>query len=300
MTLERRTLLALPALAAACEADRPRMAAGHGPDEGGIGGTGILGVVAPGATAARLVVSGITLEPPAGQLPAAGDVVAVHAVLRDGRLVATRVAPSQPLVGPSRLLDRGRAEVLGTLVHFGPHTRIPFARTLGGGQWVSVSGIWQGDRVLATRIVPAPRRAAAVRGQLHEAAGAFLVGGTPIPAGLLPSPAPVGRFVVAEGRAAVLERVEAVAPPLLVPRPRRIAAVAVVAADGTGPGRHLSGFGLPVEGDSPAAVEPGAPALLLGVLDQRFRIAHGIRLAADGSPADAAAATLLARWIAEG
>lgn len=282
----RRNLLALPLLAG-CAADRtPLATASHGPDEGGIGGTGIFGLVGPGP---GLVVAGIPLDPAGQQLPPAGEVVAVHATARDGRLVATRIARFQPLVGPVRHGADGSLSVLGTRVVRRPDTVLRGPGRLGAAGRIAVSGFWTGAVLRATAIAPdAHGQAVRLQGQLRAEAGRFLVGGTVLPAERLPDPPPLDRHVVVRGRAGaagplVVEVVEVTPPPPLDPPPSgpapgRLAVEAVLARDATGPGLHLSGFGLPVAPDSLGALPVGPRLLLLGTHDGRFHVADAVPL----------------------
>jgi hypothetical protein len=300
--IRRRTVLALPGLgllAGACAADRPvPVAASHGPDEGGIGGTGIFGVL---SAIDPLRLNGLAiatdaatvLEGPAGRAaPMPGEAVAVHALATPAGLRATRIAVFHALIGPLTVGPDGGLAVLGTrllpdagLVARDAQGRPHAVRT---GQWVGVSGLWRDDavQVSALRLLPTPAAGSAVvlRGMLRRRDGRFVVGRSVIDPVAVPVPPPLDRFVVVRGRATssglAVESLSVEPPPLLAARVRRLAVEGFLAPNGDTPGFHLAGFGLPVAPATPPPIADGR-GLFLGGWDGSFRIEAGLPLPAD-------------------
>ena len=124
--------------------------------EGGIIGTGIVGTV---TALGSIIVNGqrITFD---DSLEIAAGVTLAHAAdLRPGHrvaVIARRDGPDWraqvirqivPLVGPISRGADGTLRILGTVF-----TIPPDAPDLRPGDWVAVSGLWQSDRVIGTRI----------------------------------------------------------------------------------------------------------------------------------------------------
>ncbi len=127
--------------------------------EGGIGGTGIVGVLTDFGS---LIVGGRLVQT-SGQTDftdafgavteaslAVGDSLTVEASGPAGALTARRVHVTHPVVGQISALSNGFAVINGVEV-------ILTAQTSGVrvGDRVAVSGLWQGPRVVASRIAPA-------------------------------------------------------------------------------------------------------------------------------------------------
>jgi hypothetical protein len=313
--IRRRLLLAglpgLVALAPGC-APTPRTAASHGPDDGGIGGTGVFGSIVnrPGPDA-RLAINGLWVETsaatvfddttagfaPPRRLPHAGETVAIEATASGAaRLVAGRVATFHPLVGPLRRLPDGGMAVLGTRVEVptgtpvhGPTGRNLTPRHLVAGAPVAVSGLWRGETVLATHVAMldgTPQ--ATVRGLLRRQGSALLVGGTRLlaDAAMLQQAAP-GNFVVAAGNPG--SGPDSVQLSALETRPLavfagRVSALSVegfLAPNLSTPGFHLSGFGLPLDPASRIGPPRGARQVMLGRYRERFLAQTALDLPAD-------------------
>lgn len=131
------------------------------PSEGGIGGTGIVGIL---TEASGLVVAGRALSVDAltrytdgfGEITAAdlrrGDSLTVEASGPEGRLTARRIHVTHPLVGEVTDVDAmaGRLTVNGTPVLLARPD--PLARV---GTRVAVSGLWRGATVEASALAPA-------------------------------------------------------------------------------------------------------------------------------------------------
>jgi hypothetical protein len=156
----RRALLAGAAALAA-----PAVGAQQAPRdaEGGIGGTGIVGVLTGFGS---LIVAGtrVSQDPETRYLNAFGRMgpgdlaighsLTVEAVRAGGALVARRVQVAYPLIGRiTRLMPQGFV-VNGVPVIW---TGRAAAAT---GDRVAVSGLWRGNSVVASRVDPAPARAA--------------------------------------------------------------------------------------------------------------------------------------------
>lgn len=192
----RRDFLALAATGALAGCAAPGIVSRGEADpfEGGIGGTGIVGLMTDFGS---LVVNGLTVELTGRtlirtafgrvdeQAIAIGVPLTVFARRSRGRLVASWIMITYPLVGTARLDRDGNYRVNGVRV-------VPEPGHLGrvryGGR-VAVSGVWARDRVVASRIDPAPDGADLIGGiVMHGGAGPMTLGGVPlsIPAGSFP------------------------------------------------------------------------------------------------------------------
>ena len=124
--------------------------------EGGIIGTGIVGTVTHlGGVlvndlniqiAVGLPVDGSIPSIGAGQL-SPGHTIAIVTERREDGWHARQVRQVLPLVGPVAAVSGGDLTVLGTQVETGNQSL-----DLQVGDWVAVSGLWQGAAVLASRI----------------------------------------------------------------------------------------------------------------------------------------------------
>ncbi|WP_421700929.1 DUF5666 domain-containing protein [Aliiroseovarius sp.] len=173
--------------------------------EGGIIGTGIVGTI---THLGSIHVNGqhILIDP---EMPVTGAVrpmvasdlqpghtVAVVATQEGNAWQARHIRQVLPLVGPLRREDDGRLTVMGTQVLFdGP---APDHNT-----WVAVSGLWQGDRVRASRLdtflVPSIARISGTFMGL-DPDGGLTIGTTPV-AGFIPRHIAPGDLVQLMGRA---------------------------------------------------------------------------------------------------
>jgi hypothetical protein len=328
--MRRRELLVatLPFVAAACSGtDTDRTADRRGPDDGGIGGTGVFGSV---TGLGSLRVNGLLLETSAatafetlGGAPVLpGDTVAAEAAPHEGgdgggRLLATRVAVFHPLVGPlERSADGGGWAVLGTRLQLG--SDVPVRDGRGGavapaelrpGRAVAVSGLWRDEAVIATSLrllddVPA----AFLRGLMRAEGGGLLVGGTRVEARGLPGAgASVGRFVTVQGRPGgrgglVAEAFEERPLAVFSGRVSALSVEGFIAPNRDAPGHHLSGFGLQLDPSSPAPARLGVRQVLLGRYRDLFRVEQGLPLPADEEArrrtlTSAAAEAANARWL---
>ncbi len=201
--------LVAPGLVGACSASLEDMADGQRPPvEGGIGGTGIVGVV---TSLGSIHVGGQRVEiapdtelrdafgpvPPWALTP--GVSVTVEAEARPAGLVARRVRLTHPLVGPvdSLSADGRRLEVLGIRVDLEPGVNSPIEK----GDRVAVSGLWSGRRVVASRIDrladPGPSVLAGATGPAGDLApGLSAVGGVPVVAAGMALPDSLGYATV--------------------------------------------------------------------------------------------------------
>lgn len=219
--ISRPLVLALVLAAAACApgdpfriADRGIGGTGISNEDRGIGGTGVYGTV---TAFGSIVVNGLTVAydagtpttldgaPSAAAALAIGQVVALEAEGRSGRLTARSIAIETAVIGPITALapEGDRFTVLGQSVRSATPPSLP----LRAGDWVAVSGLRtaQGD-IVATRIDPrATGGPVSVRGTVTAATtngfqiGALaveaprsppvgaqaLVSGTPTPSGML-------------------------------------------------------------------------------------------------------------------
>lgn len=148
----------------------PGLGRGQSAPEGGIGGTGIVGTLSGAGglsvNGRRLLISARTrIEDATGRIPAsslrAGDSVTIEALgQQDGSLRARRVALTIPLIGQAT--GRGGSLRVNGVRVTGP--RSVLARATGR---VAVHGLWRGDQVVASRIVPAPEGPDVMAGALR-------------------------------------------------------------------------------------------------------------------------------------
>lgn len=124
--------------------------------EGGIIGTGIVGTI---TELGSIVVNGVRVtfgedfqaETPFGLRPASalvpGETVVVEAEGEGQTALATRIATYLPVIGPISRNDAGTWQIMGTEI-------VMDQATMDGqpGEWVAVNGLWQGNRLIATRV----------------------------------------------------------------------------------------------------------------------------------------------------
>lgn len=117
-----------------------------------IGIFGIVDQVAP------LVVAGTAIAKDADlpvlsalgpeQRMSVGDTVAVRATFENGLLRAERILEVYAVAGPITARDGNAANVLGTPVH------VPIGSDPQIGEWVALSGLWSGEKVITTAMHP--------------------------------------------------------------------------------------------------------------------------------------------------
>ncbi|WP_051927692.1 DUF5666 domain-containing protein [Ruegeria halocynthiae] len=124
--------------------------------EGGIIGTGIVGTI---THLGSVYVNGLRIQTDdamavTGSAPAItadelqpGHTVAIVAALADDGWVARQIRQVLPVVGPVTAIARAELTVLGTKIDAGEHVA-----GVNVGDWVAISGLWQGRRVIASRI----------------------------------------------------------------------------------------------------------------------------------------------------
>ncbi|MEO0820460.1 MAG: DUF5666 domain-containing protein [Pseudomonadota bacterium] len=264
--------------------ERPRP-----PKEGGIGGTGIVGVLtdfgsivvnarriavdrapeitdALGARNADALVRGQSLTVEATEdAPGAG-------------LYARRIHITHPLIGPvERVTADGRGLVVaGVAVRLEPGVALEAAP----GAAVAVSGLWDGDVVVASRIDPAPTDLVVVSGTLMASGGGAAVHALALaPGAALPAP---GGFVTVAGRlsggALVAERVvegrfTGAAGPLIA-----LSVEGYLEPVTAAPGFTLSGLGHSFDRDAQLAAFARGRALFEGPYTGDFAVRHGLAL----------------------
>lgn len=291
MRLDRRALLLGALAAAGCAPARPtgdRLP----PVEGGIGGTGIVGVVTSLGSVRiaglRVGIEGARVEDAFGPRDAAslgpGHSLTIEATGAEGDLAATRVRLTPPLIGRVASIDRatGRLRVLGVEVTLEPG----LDASVEVGDRVAVSGLWRGDAVVASRLDRlAPEGPSAASGALRLGAGRPAVNGVPLLSGLTAT-AGEGDFVTVIGD----EHEAGLAPGLA---PRRVAS-GRFAGDGGAirrlrvegyleralgdPGVVVSGFGHGFDPLARPAALAGIRALFIGRFDGLFAVDHGVPL----------------------
>ncbi|MEM6594920.1 MAG: DUF5666 domain-containing protein [Pseudomonadota bacterium] len=148
--------------------------------EGGIGGTGIVGLVTEvgvlSVAGNRLTVDSETrFSDPFGAVSAAditlGDSITVEAAGAEGARVARRVHVTYPLVGVVRAVSGRRFEVNGV-----PVTARTGIVSPPEGARVAVSGLWRGSSVVASRLTPAGSNDDLIAGDVTRRIGQSFVG----------------------------------------------------------------------------------------------------------------------------
>ncbi|GIT91696.1 hypothetical protein JANAI62_21530 [Jannaschia pagri] len=170
--------------------------------EGGIGGTGIVGIateVGGLVVAGRALTTddGTRITDAFGALPAAaltrGDSLTVEAAGSVGSLVARRIHVTQPVVGTVTAASARQVTVNGVTV-----TLDSGLRSVRPGSRVAVSGLWRGTEVIASRLSPARSPLDLVSGDVSRGQGATRIGAVPV--ARLPGRPPSGSFATAFGR----------------------------------------------------------------------------------------------------
>ena len=264
------------------------------PIEGGIGGTGIIGVVT-GLGSIR--VNGLDIALPentpvadvfgarAVATLAVGHSVTVEAAGPTDRLTARRVSIVHPLAGriESVGLDGRRFRLLGVDVTLEPGA--PGAALAVAGERVAVSGAWRGDGVVAARLDPLPATTPAALAGTVQAGngpdGRRLAGfALALPAGM-PVPA-VGSFAAVLGQVAgdrfVVETLRAgrfagVAGPLV-----RLSVEGYLEPVSAAPGYAVSGLGHSFDDGARLDRLASGRAVFVGRYDGTFVVRHGLPL----------------------
>ncbi|MEM8571730.1 MAG: DUF5666 domain-containing protein [Pseudomonadota bacterium] len=170
--------------------------------EGGIGGTGIVGVLTDFGSlvvGGRLVASDreTVITDGFGPVPesslAIGDSLTVEASGSADALIARRVHVTHPLVGEITQISRDLVVINGTEVVLPSG-----ARSAQIGQRVAVSGLWRENRVIASRLSPARSDLDLVAGDVTRGLSGVAVGGVPV-TNTLPNQAS-GSFATVSGR----------------------------------------------------------------------------------------------------
>jgi hypothetical protein len=266
--------------------------------DGGIGGTGIVfGTI---DQLGSIFVNGLKIETsrtntmsyPEGLGDgsfAPGDTVFVEIEAKPDGVFASRLVQFFPISGPVSAVTRHSFHVMGTRITIPSKTPIVDgsgrAVPLRAGQSVKVSGIWRQDHVIASRIVVAPNIPATLSGQVRPRHGGIGIGATPI---AFPphSPSPpnsaalgkpkLGAFVSVAGeyrQKRFRPRIVKTDLPLRIDQlSAPLSAQGYLARDFSGPGFHLSGFGLPMNQASPIPRTIGARAVFFGKMGGSFLI----------------------------
>ena len=176
------------------------------PIEGGIGGTGIVGLVTGFGS---LIVNGIIVDTTgATQYSTAlgftsassvrvGDSLTIEATTRGGRLEAKRVHLTHPLVGQVQSVsaDGTTLWINGVQVQLEPQIR-GLAAT---GDRLRVSGLWRGNAVVASRLAKDTSGTDVIAGEAIGTGMRARIGGSPIVASPIMSNLRNGRYATAIG-----------------------------------------------------------------------------------------------------
>lgn len=155
-------------------------------EEGGIIGTGILGIL---QTDTLWKINGLTIDvAPDAQVRSPlglktpddvtdGAVLALSVAAIGDRWAATDIRQIYPLVGPvEQVLETGIV-VMGTVATL---TAVPLADWPEVGAWIAVSGVWKGNAIAASAVQVLPEQTQAmITGTLvRDAAGVPMIGDT--------------------------------------------------------------------------------------------------------------------------
>ncbi|MEM9146346.1 MAG: hypothetical protein AAGC57_09120 [Pseudomonadota bacterium] len=257
------------------------------PAEGGIGGTGIIGVVtALGSihvAGQRVLLEQAEISDAFGALSATavrpGHSVTIEAAVSAAGARARRVQLTYPLVGPLR---RGTdLRIMGVKVIPEPGVSVPAKAAR-----VAVSGLWRGDAVMASHLEPAsPDHPDLVAGDVSRTTeGSLRIGGLPV---LAPSPEipQEGSFAMAIGRAGqdrlVADRLEpgrffGAAGPLV-----RLLVEGYLQPSDEAPGFAISGLGHSFDPAAQLGAVAGQRALFAGPYTGLFSVSHAVLLPDD-------------------
>ena len=271
------------------------------PIEGGIGGTGIVGLLTDDQ---RLALNGLSLRTDAQTQwrDAYGPVrpedlrqgmpVTVQARSLRGELVATRVRRDVPLVGVLVSRDGGLA-VNGVTLRLEPDAAV----AASPGMRVMVSGLWQGARVVTRRIDPAAGDGRdVIAGDVHRIAGGMAIGPLAlVSTGAAPRPEALS-FATALGRYSA----DGFAATELTPgrfaasvnRLRALSIEGYLEPLDTAPGFRVSGLGHSFDRNAKLDDIGTRRALFEGGYRTRFEVERGVILP---EAADARVALLAAR-----
>lgn len=280
-------------LASACAPERVTRRGGD-PIEGGIGGTGIVGVL---TDEARFLVNGRGIEVTprtrfelvterAGRgAVGLGHALVIEAEVRAGRVIASRVRNAYPLVG---LLESGDGlGVNGVAVEPEPGAILRAAP----GERVAVAGLWRGDRVIATRIDPAGAIEGDVLAGVADDVPRDASGGAPPRIGGTPLALPPGVQAPARGTFATLRgtyrdgafevaRIERGRFPGLSDF-RQLSIEGYLEERAVAPGFVLSGLGHSFDRRARVGRLAGARAVIEGPYREAFRASLGLPLPTD-------------------
>ena len=210
--MRRRQLLVSTAalgLLGACAAQTPAPITREDrrPIEGGIGGTGIVGLVTEFGS---LIVNGVRVETTAatryttalGTTRASvlrlGESLTIEAEANDGRLFARRVHIAHPLVGEVQsVASNGQSLVVnGVTVLLEPQVR----NLANRGDRLRVSGLWNGNTVVASRVAQDLSGADVIAGEAERVSGQTTIGGIPIVLPFFGASPQNGRYTTVVGR----------------------------------------------------------------------------------------------------
>ena len=269
------------------------------PAEGGVGGTGIVGIL---NGAGSLLINGLRVLTPRDvplrdafgtvrldQL-AIGHALTVEAVDDSGdALLARSISVVHPLIGPIDAITDDGFRCLGVSVEIEPG--IPLIDSDGGvlvpavGQRVAVSGLWRVDGVVASRVdaLDTAETRDVIAGEIKPGPnGSLRLGALEL---ALPSGAsvpPVGGFVTAVGRregarlvALRIEegRFQGLAGPL-----QRLSVEGYLESIAAAPGYAVSGLGHSFDPAAQLAELAERRTLFVGSYDGTFKVEHGLPL----------------------
>lgn len=266
------------------------IAGGKKTPKGGIGGTGIVGTI---TDLGSVILNGRRVETPAGLVATTalgeiaiaalgiGDQVTIEAETGAAGLIARRIHLAHPAIGRLSGAPGGLLQVSGALIQPEPNAVLS-ARP---GDMVAVSGVWRGDRVIASKIAPIAASAGALSGTLRPGtAGGWTIGGVPVtlPSGAL---AEADGFATVTGRSAngafraetlAMGRFTGAAGPLVA-----LSVEGYLAPTSTAPFHTVDGLGHSFAPETDLLPYLRQRTLFQGTYDGTFVLDEGLALAED-------------------
>ena len=272
------------------------------PSEGGVGGTGIVGIV---HDTGSLLVNGLRVEIPPdlaardafGPLDARdlgpGHAVTIEAAQtgNDG-VVARSLVVNHPVIGAIDAVNAGGFRCLGVPVALEPGALLVSSGgrfTPRAGQRVAVSGLWRGGEVVAARVdlleALEPRAVLAGEVEAGASAAARRLGGLVLVLPMEMTPPSVGSYATVIGRrvggAFLVERLvkgrfQGLAGPII-----RLSVEGYLEPVAIAPGYAVSGLGHSFDAAARLSALANGRALFVGPYDGDFRVRFGLPLPED-------------------
>ncbi|MEM1343450.1 MAG: DUF5666 domain-containing protein [Pseudomonadota bacterium] len=290
MVLDRRRLLlgsAALALTGCAELPEPLVRDTRPPKEGGIGGTGIIGILTEFGSVIvggrRVALDGATevsdvFGPVSQSALVRGHALTVEALGPPEALTAQRIRIDYPLIGPvERVAEDGRSLRVGGV----EVVLEPGVSTLAQpGMRAAVSGLWRGRRVIASRVeAPLGEGLDVLAGTWGAGLPALGIQGVAVRSAARPAQgsyvSALGRF---EGGAFVAETLQEGRFSEDAPLQRLAVEGYLIARPGAPAGFAISGLGHSFDAASRVSPLAGTRALFVGPYTGEFAVRFGLAL----------------------